>query len=73
MKKTIVLILSCMLAIQNITVKAEEFVIVNETITMDESVKGFYYWYSPTNGPISWYTPDDYYHGNVYFRYEVVS
>ena len=52
--------------------KAGEFVLVNEIVNMTESNSGFYFWYNMSNTPSNWMSPDNYYNGQFYFRYEIV-
>jgi hypothetical protein len=52
-----------------------EFVILNETIdypnTTDDN--GFYFFYHNSSMPVNWLSPYDYYNGQVYTRYEIIS
>jgi hypothetical protein len=50
-----------------------EFVIMNQNVTLTSASCGFYFVNDPSNGPVSWYSPDNYVNGQVYFRFEVVS
>jgi hypothetical protein len=50
-----------------------EFALINQEITLTSSNNGFYFFMSPSKGPVDWYTPDNYYNGQIYFRYEVLS
>lgn len=52
--------------------KAGEFIVVNEVITMTEASNGFHFWYDVNKGPADWTSPDDYYNGRFYCRFEVV-
>jgi hypothetical protein len=52
-----------------------EFIILRDTIeypnTTDDN--GFYFFYHDENTmPVNWTTPYDYYHGQVYYRYEII-
>lgn len=52
-----------------------EFVILNEIIeypnTTDDD--GFYFFYHNESMPVNWLTPYDYYNGQIYTRYEIIS
>jgi hypothetical protein len=52
-----------------------EFVILNETIDFPNSTdnNGFYFFYHNSSMPVNWLTPYDYYNGQVYTRYEIIS
>lgn len=69
---SILLILS-VLSISLHSVRAGEFVVMNETITMTEDNFGFYFVYPPLSGPENMVSPENYRDGTWEFRYEVVS
>ncbi len=52
-----------------------EFVILNETIDYPNSTddNGFYFFYYNSSMPSNWLTPYDFYNGQVYTRYEIIS
>jgi hypothetical protein len=54
---------------------AHELLIFNDTIEYPNSTdtNGFYYFYYNADMPADWRSPDDYYYGEVYTRYEILS
>ncbi len=52
-----------------------EFVIINDTIEYPNSTddNGFYFFYYNASMPSNWKTPVDYYNGQVYTRYEIIT
>jgi hypothetical protein len=52
-----------------------EFVIINETIDYPNSTddNGFYFFYYNSSMPTNWTSPYDYYNGQIYVRYEIIS
>jgi hypothetical protein len=52
-----------------------EFVILNEVFTYtDETVdNGFFFFHYNSSMPTNWLSPYDFYHGQVYTRYEIIS
>jgi hypothetical protein len=54
--------------------KGSEFMIMNRVISWDVN-SGDAFWTIPVNAnwPTNWLSPDDYYHGLIYTRYEVLS
>ncbi len=55
-------------------VSAQEMLIINDTIewTMS-STHGYYFFQPPSSAPSNWRTPNDYYNGQWYTRYEIIS
>ena len=54
---------------------AHELLLFNDTIDYpnETDTNGFYYFYYNADMPVNWRTPDDYYYGEVYARYEIIS
>jgi hypothetical protein len=53
---------------------AEEFLIFDKTISWGTNATMAFYLFMPgSNAPADWVTPNDYYHGSIYTRYEVIS
>jgi hypothetical protein len=54
---------------------AHEFVIFNGIVDYpnETDTNGFYYFWHNADMPVNWKTPDDYYYGEVYVRYEILS
>jgi hypothetical protein len=54
---------------------AHELLLINDTIDFPNSTdtNGFYYFYYNADMPVNWRTPDDYYFGEVFVRYEIIS
>jgi hypothetical protein len=52
-----------------------EFIILRDTIDYPNSTddNGFYFFYHNSTMPVNWTTPYDYYNGQVYTRYEIIS
>ncbi len=53
--------------------KAAEFAVINEEITFTDASCGFKFWYDVNKGPTNWLSPDDYYNGQFYCRFEAIS
>lgn len=60
-------------------VNGQEFLIKDETFTVTKEItqenmgNSFHVWYDMTGYPADWTVPFDYYHGDVYIRYEIIS
>jgi hypothetical protein len=54
---------------------AHELLLINDTIDFPNSTdtNGFSYFYYNADMPVNWRSPDDYYYGEVYVRYEIIS
>ncbi len=50
-----------------------ELLIFDQTFTFDESLNGFNWFQPPASAPVDWTRPDDYEHGQVYTRFEIIS
>jgi hypothetical protein len=52
-----------------------EFVIFNGVVDYPNGTdtNGFYYFWHNADMPVNWLTPDNYYNGQVYYRYEILS
>jgi hypothetical protein len=52
-----------------------EFIILRDTIDYPNTTdnNGFYFFYHNSSMPVNWTTPYDYYNGQVYTRYEIIS
>ena len=55
------------------TLYAQEFLVYDETRTFTESEHGFHYFENKIGPTSNWSSPDDYYNGTWYFRYEVLN
>ena len=53
--------------------RAGEFAVINEEVTFTDSSSGFKFWYDINKGPTNWVSPDNYYAGQFYCRFEVLS
>jgi hypothetical protein len=53
---------------------AHELLIFNDTIDYPNTTdsNGFYYFYYNADMPVNWKSPEDYYYGEVYTRYEIL-
>lgn len=73
MKKNTVLLLSLLLTVGYLS-NAQEFVILNDVVefTMD-SPHGYYFFDPDGTMPSNWASPYDYYNGQIYTRYEIIS
>jgi hypothetical protein len=52
---------------------AGEFALINEEIAFTDSSSGFHFWNHPGQGPTNWVSPDNYYDGQIYCRFEVLA
>jgi hypothetical protein len=54
---------------------AHEFLIINDTIDFPNATdtNGFYYFYYNADMPSNWMLADNYYWGEIYMRYEIIS
>ncbi len=51
---------------------AGQFTVIDEVVTFTSSDNGFKFWFDPDEGPANWVSPDNYYRGQFYCRFEVV-
>ena len=65
---------SLLIALLSVQLSAQEMVLLNDTIewTMS-STHGYYFFQPPSSSPSNWLTPYDYYNGEFYTRYEIIS
>ena len=73
MTRTIVLSLFLGLLSSLEMLRAGEFAVINQDITFTDSSSGFCFWYNPSQGPTNWLSPDNYYNGQFYCRFEVLA
>ena len=69
-----ILALSLIILIQSYftTTKAKEFLVYDEVRTFTDSENGFHYFQYEVGAPSNWRSPDDYYGGTWYFRYQIL-
>lgn len=54
--------------------RSSEFLIIDRVITWDENAQSAFYMFMPDAGmPSNWLYPDDFYHGMIYTRYEIIN
>lgn len=74
MKKQFLYLFVFILVVLNFkTINAAEFLIRDEVHTFTEADCGFYWWYDMSAYPSNWYSPNDYWNGNIHVRVEVIS
>ncbi len=57
-----------------LSAKAEEFVVINRVISWDINAQdGFWYFSTDPSMPTNWLSPNNYYSGTFYTRYEIIS
>ncbi len=54
------------------TADAAQFTVVDDTFTITSANNGFYFWLDTDKGPKNWLTPDNFYLGEFYYRFEVL-
>jgi hypothetical protein len=71
---TYILILFGFFSLLSQCARSGEFLIIDRAITWDENARSAFYMFMPdATMPPNWLTPDDYYNGMIYTRYEIIT